>query len=87
MRLDLKPSSIIVEPQFRPIVVDLGLAKRDEPEQEKPITVEADQLIGTPAYLAPEIVRGGPVDIRADVFTVGMLLFEMLSAASGAPPG
>jgi serine/threonine-protein kinase len=80
VRLDLKPSGIVVEPEFRPIIVDLGLAKRGEAdEDEPPITVESDQLIGTPAYLAPEIVRGGPVDIRADVFTVGMLLYEMLS--------
>ena len=80
VRLDLKPSGIVVEPEFRPIIVDLGLAKRGEPDEDAPpITVESDQLIGTPAYLAPEIVRGGSVDIRADVFTVGMLLYEMLS--------
>jgi serine/threonine protein kinase len=78
VRLDLKPSSIMVGLGFEPIIVDLGLAKRHETD-EKPITVDADQLIGTPAYLAPEIIRGGPVDIRADMFTVGMLLFEMLS--------
>jgi serine/threonine-protein kinase len=80
VRLDLKPSGIVVEPDFRPIMVDLGLAKRDEPEEEEPsITVDSDQLIGTPAYLAPEIVSGGQIDIRADVYTVGLLLFEMLA--------
>jgi serine/threonine-protein kinase len=79
VRLDLKPSSIVVDSGFRPVIVDLGLAKRGEAAPEEPITVDADQLIGTPAYLAPEIVRGGRVDIRADVFTVGMLLYEMIS--------
>ena len=79
VRLDLKPSGIVVEPDFRPIMVDLGLAKRDRPEDEPPITVDADQLIGTPAYLAPEIVTGGRVDIRADVYTVALLRFEMLA--------
>ncbi|HEX5780963.1 MAG TPA: protein kinase [Solirubrobacteraceae bacterium] len=80
VRLDIKPSGIVVEPEFRPIIVDLGLAKRVEPDAaEPPITVTSDQLIGTPAYLAPEIVAGGRVDIRADVYTVGLLLFEMLT--------
>jgi serine/threonine protein kinase len=79
VRLDLKPSGVVVESNFRPVIVDLGLAKREESGPDQPITVDADQLIGTPAYLAPEIVGGGPVDIRADVFTVGMLLYEMLA--------
>jgi serine/threonine-protein kinase len=88
VRLDLKPSSIVVEPSFRPVIVDLGLAKRDEPDEAQvPITVDADQLIGTPAYLAPEIVSGGRVDIRADVYTVGLLLFEMLSGRPARPGG
>src|ERR1051325_104114 len=63
VRLDLKPSSIMVTGDLRPIVVDLGLAKHD---QEATKLTGTGQLIGTPAYLAPEIVRGEPVDIRAD---------------------
>jgi eukaryotic-like serine/threonine-protein kinase len=87
VRLDLKPSGIVVEPDFRPIMVDLGLAKRDRPEDEPPITVDADQLIGTPAYLAPEIVTGGRVDIRADIYTIGLLLFEMLAGRPARQQG
>ena len=84
VRLDLTPTSIMLNRELRPVIVDVGLAKR---EQQDAITVDGDQLIGTPAYLAPEVVRGGPVDIRADMYTVGLLLYEMLAGRQARPKG
>lgn len=85
VRLDLKPSSIMVRGQSDPVIVDLGLAKREQHAKGDTVTAVADELVGTPAYLAPELVSGGPVDIRADLFTVGMLLFEMLAGRPAQP--
>jgi len=85
VRLDLKPSSVMVRGDFRPVIVDVGLAKH-ETAGERAIT-EVGQLIGTPAYLAPEILAGRPADIRADVYTIGMLLFEMLARRPARPQG
>ncbi len=77
VRLDLKPSSIMVDSDLQPVIVDLGLAKHEA--SQRTITADADQLVGTPAYLAPEIIRSQDADIRSDLYTVGMLLFEMLA--------
>jgi len=77
VRLDLKPSSIMVDGDLEPVIVDLGLAKHEA--SQKTVTADADQLIGTPAYLAPEIILSNEADIRADLYTVGMLLFELLA--------
>ncbi len=85
VRLDLKPSSVMVRGDFRPVIVDVGLAKH-ETAGERTIT-EVGQLIGTPAYVAPEILAGRPADIRADVYTIGMLLFEMLARRPARPQG
>ena len=85
VRLDLKPSSIMVRGETDPVIVDIGLAKQER--EESAITQVGDPFIGTPAYLAPEIVTGGEVDGRADIFTVGMLLWEMLAGAPARPPG
>jgi serine/threonine protein kinase len=84
VRLDMKPSSIMITGALEPIIVDLGLAKHDQHEAKLTAT---GQLIGTPAYLAPEVVRAEPVDIRADIFTVGMLLFEVLAGRPAREPG
>ena len=75
----------MVRGDFRPVIVDVGLAKH-ETAGERTIT-EVGQLIGTPAYLAPEILAGRPADIRADVYTIGMLLFEMLARRPARPQG
>jgi serine/threonine-protein kinase len=85
VRLDLKPSSIMIRRSAEPVIVDLGLAKHEHSETK--ITEAGDPLIGTPAYLAPEVITGGEVDGRADIFTVGMLLWEMLTGQPAREPG
>src|SRR5207249_9021371 len=55
-------------------VADFGIARIDASE----FTIVGD-LLGTPAYMAPEQLSGGPIDHRADLFAVGVILFEMLT--------
>jgi WD40 repeat protein len=75
---DLKPSNIMIDQLGEPHLVDFGLAKREAAE----ITITADgKILGTPSYMSPELARGeaNTVDARSDVFSIGVVLFELLT--------
>jgi tetratricopeptide (TPR) repeat protein len=73
---DLKPGNIMIAKSGIK-VLDFGLAKSSQDE-----TVTASQMVmGTPAYMAPEQRRGQPADARADIYSFGCVLYEMLSGA------
>ncbi len=77
---DLKPENIIVGPDDRIKVLDLGLAKWGTAE-DAPLRTALSRgtgTAGTPGYMAPEQVRGADVDGRADVFSLGVILYELL---------
>lgn len=84
-RIDLKPDNIIVREPLVPVIVDLGLVKPTDRGDEGFDTMEglpvgsAGPMIGTPAYMAPEQVRGQPVDIRSDLHALGLVIFEMIT--------
>ena len=79
---DLKPENVLLTSHGRVKVVDFGIASL-EAEDGPRLTVEG-AIIGTPAYMAPEQLAGGPVDSRSDIYAVGVLLGEMLA---GRHPG
>ena len=90
---DLKPSNVYLTP-YGPRLLDFGLVRQVSAEladllpsqmitpgpaiSRTPIT-DADHLIGTPRYMAPEQILGHPVDGRADLFAVGVVLYEALA--------
>jgi eukaryotic-like serine/threonine-protein kinase len=81
---DLKPSNIMVNAQGRVKVLDFGLAKLMEPVfGARAATVTAQtrdgMILGTVSYMAPEQAEGRPVDQRADIFSFGTVLYELLS--------
>jgi serine/threonine-protein kinase len=71
---DIKPSNIMVLPDDRVKVADFGIARIEASE----FTIVGD-LLGTPAYMAPEQLSGSPIDHRTDLFAAGVILFEMLT--------
>jgi serine/threonine protein kinase len=72
---DIKPSNIMVLPGGQVKVADFGIARLDAAAE---FTIVGD-LLGTPAYMAPEQLSGGPIDHRTDLFAAGVILFEMLT--------
>ncbi len=91
---DVKPSNILIDKSGRILLADFGLAKTvtldgsisapitDAPEKSGTLT-RAGAILGTPAYLAPEQARGDAVDFRADMYSLGVTLYEALA---GQPP-
>jgi len=71
---DIKPSNIMILQNGDVKVADFGIARIDTSE----FTLVGD-LLGTPAYMAPEQLSGAPVDHRTDLFAAGVILFEMLT--------
>jgi serine/threonine protein kinase len=78
---DLKPENVIRTPSGVVKILDFGLA-RDEHATHDRLTLTG-VIVGTPAYLAPEQVRGEPADFRTDLFALGLMLYEL---ASGINP-
>lgn len=73
---DIKPGNLMITDQGRPVIVDFGMARIEEGAMT---LTASDQLIGTPIYMAPEQVRGEKVDRRADVYALGVTLYEALT--------
>ncbi len=70
---DIKPDNVHLLPGGRVKLTDFGIARITHEEQ---LTI-AGQVFGTPSYMSPEQILGGPIDARTDIFSMGVLLYEM----------
>src|SRR6186713_2642028 len=71
---DIKPANILITPDDKVKITDFGIARLDSSN----LTMEG-QLLGTPNYMAPEQIQGKEVDHRADIFSLGVVFYEMLT--------
>ena len=71
---DIKPHNVIVSPDWNVKVTDFGIARSGASQM-----TEAGSIVGTAQYLSPEQARGKPVDQRSDLYSVGIVLYEMLT--------
>ncbi len=72
---DLKPSNVLIRPDGTPVLVDLGIVAVRGGDK----LTQTGSLIGTPSYMSPDQVRGLPLDGRSDLYSLGIILYEMLS--------
>jgi eukaryotic-like serine/threonine-protein kinase len=73
---DIKAQNILIDRSGTAKVTDFGIARAGDPGM-----TQAGSILGTAQYLAPEQARGGPVDERSDLYSVGIVLYEMLTGA------
>jgi serine/threonine-protein kinase len=72
---DIKPGNIMVLPDGRVKIMDFGIARHNEPT----VKTQTGVLLGSPQYMSPEQIVGQPFDHRADIFSLGLVLYEMLT--------
>jgi len=78
---DLKPGNILFHADGRLLLADFGLAKvlKDVESSGLSLMTSAGTIIGTPEYLSPEQGTGNPLDLRTDVYSLGIVLYHMLA--------
>ena len=75
---DVKPGNVIVQRDGTAKLLDFGIARGDQTPIDRNLT-DTGALIGTPAYMAPERLTGAPIDGRADIFSAGVLLYQLVT--------
>lgn len=75
---DLKPANFLLHADGRLVLADFGIARIMEERSPGATLTKTGSTLGTPEYMAPEMVRGQTADYRADIYELGIVLFEML---------
>lgn len=76
---DLKPSNVLVDPDGRPRLLDFGIARLTAGEDQHAVTAALGGHPVTPAYCAPEVMTTGQLTTAADVYSLGVILFRLLT--------
>ena len=76
---DLKPANALIDSRGNVFLTDFGIAKLLE--SASPRLTQTDAIMGTPAYISPEQAQGNPVDQRSDIYSLGIILYEMVTGS------
>lgn len=81
---DIKPGNIFIDDKLRPVLVDFGIARSPDRissawwTTDQTYTLSGHNLLGTPHYMSPEQALGQQIDARTDLYSVGVVMYEML---------
>gem|GEM_PF-3674597 len=75
---DIKPDNLMIDADARVKVMDFGLARPTEGSGDSSLTMSG-MILGTPNYISPEAARGEPADIRADLYSLGVTLWQCIA--------
>ena len=73
---DIKPANLLIDAEGNTLLADFGLAK----PVDAALDLTGGRIIGTPRFLAPEVIQGQPADVRSDLYALGATLYEALTA-------
>lgn len=75
---DIKPENLLFNPSGQLLLSDFGVLKLIDAEESQGLT-GTGKIVGTPAYMSPEQIRGGQIDGRSDIYSLAIVFFEMIS--------
>ena len=76
---DVKPANVMITKAGRAKLADFGVARFTEPEGDQAEATRAGTIVGTPSYMSPEQIQGQPLDGRSDLFSAGILFYQLLT--------
>jgi eukaryotic-like serine/threonine-protein kinase len=76
---DVKPANVMVDAGGHAKLTDFGVARFTEPDGEQAEATRAGTIVGTPSYMSPEQIQGQPLDRRTDIFSAGVLFYQLLT--------
>ena len=76
---DVKPANMMIDAAGHAKLTDFGVARFTEPEGDQSEATRAGTIVGTPSYMSPEQIQGQPIDRRSDIFSAGIIFYQLLT--------